>query len=315
MKTLRSIPISVVISAYNEEAKIADCLSSVNWADEVIVIDNSSTDKTAKIAQNKGAIVYKRPNNIMLNISKNYGFTKAKYDWIFSLDADERVSPELKDEIINRFTDDSLQLPNGYWIPRKNIIFGKWIQHSIWWPDYQLRLFMKNQGKFPEIDVHEMIEIKGSTDKLKNPLIHFNYDSITQYIHKVDSIYTENEANKILKSNRDLAWYEAIRMPVQDFLKTFFFQSGYKDGLHGLVLSILQAFYAEIVFIKVWEKKGFTDYNNENFINEFLKESSKSAAEFRFWALSAHIENTKNIGKIIYYRMLRRKVDKKIKNT
>lgn len=324
MKTTKLFPVSVVISAYNEELKIADCLRSVNWADEVIVIDNTSIDKTAEIAKREGAKVFLRQNHIMLNINKNFGFAKARNDWILSLDADERVTPELRDEIISHLSlpeaDGPLaqarnpQLPNGFWIPRKNIIFGKWISHSIWWPDYQLRLFRKSEGRFPEKDVHEMIEISGIIKKLENPLIHYNYETVSQYIRKMDSIYTENEAKNIIESNTNLAWHDAIKMPVQDFLKTFFMQKGYKDGLHGFVLSLMQAFYAEVVFMKVWEKKGFKDYNSENFLHEFINEGTKLAAEFRYWVLSAFIENTKHTGKKLYYRFLRKRVNKKIKS-
>src|SRR3989344_6118283 len=127
--------VSVVISAYNEEKLLENCLKSVTWADQVIVVDNNSTDDTAKIAKKYADEVYSCPNNLMLNVNKNYGFSKATGDWILSLDADERVTDELKKEITNVVKNDEIA---GYWIPRKNIIFGKWIEHTGWYPDYQL---------------------------------------------------------------------------------------------------------------------------------------------------------------------------------
>ena len=313
MKNNNKIPISVVISAFNEEKKIADCLKSVSWTDEIIVIDNSSTDLTSEIAKKHNAKVVNKNNNIMLNVNKNYGFTHARNQWILSLDADERVTPELKDEIISHFLTFNSQAVNGYWIPRKNIIFGKWIQNSIWWPDYQLRFFRKGKGKFAEKDVHEMLDIIGETQKLENPILHQNYESVSQFIYKMDKIYTENAAKNIIDSGRELLWYDALKMPAADFLKTFFLQKGYKDGLHGLILSLLQAFYAEITFMKVWEKNGFREHNNENFLTEVIKQVYEISYEFRFWILTVMIENTQNTRLKLYYRVLRKNIDRKIK--
>lgn len=313
MKNTKLFPISVVISAYNEEEKIVDCLKSVDWVDEVIVIDNSSTDDTAVIAKRNKAKVFLRPNNFMLNSNKNYGFTKAKNEWIFSLDADERVTSELKNEIISIFSGNN-QLPDGFWIPRKNIIFGKWIRYSIWWPDYQLRLFKKIKGKFPEKDVHEMVDLIGDVHKLSGPLVHYNYETVSQYIYKMDKIYTENAVKNIIESGKKLQWYEVIRMPAADFLKTFFLQKGYKDGLHGLLLSMLQAFYAEIVFAKVWEKQGFPEYISNNFVKEFVSEFRRMAREFYYWILTSLIEEERGGIKKLYYQIIRKKLKVKLKN-
>src|SRR3989344_3655909 len=150
--------ISVVISAYNEEAMIEDCLKSVkDLADEIIFVDNTSTDKTVEITKKYTKKIFVRENDpVMLNRNKNFGFTKATGDWILSLDADERLTPELSAEIRNSIRAHQFV---AYEIPRKNIIFGKWIQHSIWWPDYNLRLFRRGKGKFPEKHVHEKLVV------------------------------------------------------------------------------------------------------------------------------------------------------------
>ena len=145
--------LSVIISAWNEEAKIKRCLASVSWADEIIFVDNSSTDETSRIAKQFTSKVFKRPNNPMLNVNKNFGFSKATSDWILSLDADEEITKELAQEI--RSAINAQNELSGYWIPRKTILFGKWIMHGLWWPDKQLRLFKKNKGKFPGIHVYE----------------------------------------------------------------------------------------------------------------------------------------------------------------
>lgn len=303
----KKLPVSVVISAFNEEKKLPACLESVKWAEEIIVVNNQSTDKTADIAKKHGAKVFVQPNNLMLNVNKNFGFTKATQPWILCLDADERVSPELSEEIDSRFRGNDGNVA-GFWIPRKNIIFGKWIQNSIWWPDYQLRLFRKGKGKFPEKHVHEMLVVDGESVKLQQPMVHFNYDSVSQFLYKMDKIYTENEMTNILSSGKQLTWVDALRFPSEDFLRTFFLQKGYKDGLHGLVLSLLQAFYAELVFVKVWEKQGFKEYNSGTFIKDVSKEMRKIAYEFYYWILTVSIQETKSAAKKIVFRLKRKRL-------
>lgn len=282
--------LSVVISAFNEEKRLTACLKSVAFADEIIVIDNSSTDKTHDIARKYTQLVFIRENNFMLNVNKNFGFTKATSDWTLSLDADEQVTDELQKEIKEILSKASSV--QGYRIPRKNILFGKWIQNSIWWPDYQLRLFRTKNGKFPEKHVHEMLEVSGKTEQLHAAILHDNYSSISQYITKMNTIYTESEAENFLTQGKKISWVDALRFPANDFLKTFFAQKGYKDGLHGLVLSLLQAFYALIVFAKIWEKQGFTQYDSSHFLEDISQESKKISHELKYWLLTQRIESS-----------------------
>lgn len=297
--------LSIVISAYNEEAKIEECLKSAFFTDEIVFVDSSSTDRTVAIAKKYTNKIYARPNNLMLNINKNFGFTKATGDWILSLDADEQITPELKNEILSAISNTPSAI-RGYWVPRKNIIFGKWIQSDMWWPDYQLRLFRKGFGRFPEVHVHEYIKVEGKEAKLTNALMHQNYTSVAQFLYKMDKIYTENEAARIIASGRKLTWVDALRFPINDFLKTFFLQRGYRDGLFGLVLSFLQALYMEITFVKVWEKQGFREENSDDFIKNFYQESKKIAKEFHYWFLTVMIDQTKKPFKKIAYKILRK---------
>lgn len=277
--------ISVVTSVYNEEKNLPELLESVRWADEIIVVDNSSTDKTASIAKRYTDKIYQRPNLKMLNTNKNFGFEKASREWILNLDGDERVTSSLRDEVLEKTQKKSGKDTEvvGFYIPRKNIIFSKWIKHGLWWPDYQLRLFKKGKGKFPCQHVHEKIKVEGETAKLKNPLRHYNYRTVSQFIQKLDRIYTENEVENLIKSGRKINWYEAIRLPVADFLSVFFKREGYKDGLHGLVLSLLQSFYALIVFAKAWEKQKFWEYNPDHFLKEVSQEFNQAGKDYLFW--------------------------------
>jgi|SRR5581483_10858214 len=296
--------LSVVISAYNAQETILRCLESVkDLADEIILVDNSSTDSTNSIARKYTKKIYKRENNPMLNVNKNFGISKATGDWVLYLDSDEECSPELQKEIGLVLRDPKA---DGYFMPRKNIIFNKWIQNSIWWPDYQMRLFRKGKGKYPEVHVHEKIEVTGETANLENPLIHYNYNSITQWIQKMDQIYTENEVQNLIRQNKKVTWVDAIRFPADDFLKTFFAQKGYKDGLHGLVLSILQAFYSEVIFAKLWEKQGFEEENSDNFLDHVHLEFGKIGKELTYWFSNELIHKTKNPLQSIRLRLKRK---------
>jgi glycosyltransferase involved in cell wall biosynthesis len=279
--------ISIVISAFNEEKNIERCLKSVIWADEIIVIDNNSYDKTSDIVKKYTRKIFKRQNDLMLNKNKNFGFTKASGDWILYLDADEEIPTELTLEIRNILKHEDTK--SGYWIPRKNIIFGKWIEHGLWWPDNQLRLFKRTKGKFPCKHVHEYVKVDGILGKLQNAFIHYNYTSISQFINKFNNIYTENEVQNLVSSGYQFHWSDSIKFPISDFVKIYFAQEGYKDGLHGLVLAILQSFCSFVIFAKVWEKNGFNVYQIP--ISGFRNEVKRNRNEIYYWMHTSQINN------------------------
>lgn len=292
--------ISVVITTFNNGSTLERTLQSVTWADEVIVVDSSSIDNTKNIARKFTKNVYTQPNYPMLNKNKNYGFIKATGDWILCLDSDEVVPQELAKEIEQKIQNSNVI---GYWIPRKNIIFGKWIQHGLWWPDKQLRLFVRGRGKYPQKHVHEYVSVDGPTDELNTPYIHYNYESIDQYLWKMQHIYTNNEVENLLAGGTRVWWYDAIRFPVSDFLKIYFAQEGYKDGLHGLVLSFLQAFYSFVVFAKIWERQKFRE--EEIPLSAITSELKKARSDICYWILNEKIKQGGVFTKL-WYRLVRR---------
>jgi glycosyltransferase involved in cell wall biosynthesis len=296
--------IAVVISAYNEEITLGRCLASVAFADELIVVDNSSFDKTAEIAKKYKAQIYSQPNQLMLNSNKNYGFTKAKSDWILNLDADEEIPQSLASEI--QKTVNTSPEENGFWIKRKNYSFGKWIEHGLWWPDKQIRLFRRGKGKFPCIHIHEYIDVEGKVGELNQPYVHYNYESVHQYLTKIDRAST-SEALSLQSMDYQLAWHDALRFPLSDFLKIYFAQSGYKDGLHGLVMALFQAFYSFSVFAKFWEMKKFPA---RDIIPQAVKEELDSRGkEARYWVLTMMINETKNTFTKLHMKMKRKFTD------
>lgn len=294
--------LSVVVSAYNAQKTLGRCLGSVSrLADEIIVVDNESQDKTVEVAKKFTKNIFSQKNVLMLNTNKNYGFTKATGYWILNLDADEEIPPELAKEIKLRLLNANMA---GYWIPRKNIIFGKWISHGLWWPDRHLRLFRRGKGSFPCKHVHEYIQVDGPTDTLTTPFQHYNYESVSEFIRKMDAIYTENETAVLLGSNYQFSWLDAIRFPVSDFLKVYFAQKGYKDGLHGLVLAMLQSFYSFVVFAKLWEQKRFPqiDVAPKAVSDEF----TRRRREIGYWVETTLANESSNLLTKLWHKLLRR---------
>lgn len=283
---------TVVVSTYKRATQLDRCLKSVALLHaKIIVVDNASDIETATVAKKYTATVLNRKNSLMLNVNKNYGFSKASTEWILSLDDDEELTEELILSIAHIMKENDPAI-SGVWIPRKNIIFGKWIQHGVWWPDTQLRLFRKGKGKFPEKHVHEYIKVEGNTMTIDVPFIHYNYHSIEQFLYKMEYIYTPSEVSKIESQGYTVRWYDSLRFPISDFIKLYFAQEGYKDGLHGLVLSLLQAFYMFIVFVKLWEKQGFTDIDIP--VDDITKELSRKRREITYWMLTVKIKEAVN---------------------
>lgn len=294
--------LSVVISTRNRADSLGRTLASVKGlANEIIVVDNESSDNTAEVARTFNAKVYKKSNNLMLNVNKNYGFTQSRGDWILCLDDDEVIPPELGKEIKDRIRSTDIE---GFWIPRQNIIFGRWIRHGIWWPDRQLRLFQKGKGKYPEKHVHEYIAVTGVTETLTNSFTHYNYDSLGQYLEKMQVIYTENEVQRFVAAGYRVDWRDAIRFPLSDFIKLYLAQSGYKDGLHGLVLALLQAFYSFTVFVKLWEREKFREVDVP--FDSAIKELTRSKQELSYWVHTVKLKGTKNPLVRIWELLLRR---------
>ena len=294
--------LTVVISAFNEEHTLERCLKSAAFADEIVVVDNGSGDMTVSIAKKFTDKVYTRQNQLMLNINKNYGFEKATGDWILNLDADEEVPVVLAKEIQAIVKKNPRE--DGFWIKRKNFSFGKWIQHGLWWPDRQIRLFRRGKGQFPCTHIHEYIKVDGGVGELGEPYLHYNYESVHQYLTKIDRA-SSSEAIFLAETKYQLAWFDAIRFPASDFLKIYFAQRGYKDGLHGLVLSLFQSFYSFCVFAKAWEMQGFPQRDIQP--EAALRELERNGKDARYWMLTAKIAETKN-----YFSKLVNTIERKL---
>ena len=232
--------LAAVILAYNEEHTIKDCIASVAWADQVaVVVDPRSTDRTAEIAQATGAEIIE---NAFQNYAqqRNDALNAVRADWILFIDADERVSPVLADEIRATIADAA---HNGYWIPRHNYIFGKLTRYTGWYPDYQMRLLRHGKAHYdPERKVHEVVIVEGEPGYLNEPLTHYNYTSLAQFVEKQNR-YVQYDAQILKEQGIQPKPHKFITQPVRHFIWRFITLKGYRDGLHGFRLSALMAWY------------------------------------------------------------------------
>lgn len=242
--------IIAAILTKNEAGHIRDCIKSVQWADMVIVEDSFSDDGTAEIAHQLKAKVF-QSNFINFAVARNTALQNAKSlgaEWIFFVDADERVTPELANEV-QRVTQDEQIV--GWWIPRYNIMWGHTMRGGGWYPDYQLRLMKIDAAQYdPEREVHEIVMLKGEAGYLTEHLIHYNYDSLSQFKHKQDR-YINFEA-KILKQKgiRAKPWTYAT-MPLREFRRRYFLLGGYKDGWVGLQVCSLTSWYMFVTYLRL----------------------------------------------------------------
>jgi glycosyltransferase involved in cell wall biosynthesis len=241
--------ISAVIIALNEEENILDAVKSVSWADEVVVVDCGSADRTVEIAKAAGAKTYKKKWDGYI-AQKNWANEKAGGEWILSLDADERVTPELKKEIqylIKTGTD-----MDGYCIPRRARFLGRYIRHCHWYPDYQLRLFRKNKSAWTGGLVHERVEVEGKVGRLNNDLIHFTYKDIADQTEKLNR-YSSLWALDAFRDGRKTGILNIIISPAATFMNIYFFRLGILDGFPGLVISRSLAYYSFQKKVKLYQ--------------------------------------------------------------
>ena len=282
--------ISVVINTLNEEKNIPRAIGSVkNFADEIIIVDMESEDKTAEIARSLGAKVFTHQKVGYVEPARNFAISKASNPWIFILDADEEVSSTLAQKISKILKEPKADY---FRIPRKNIIFGKWMKYSRWWPDYNIRLFKKGTVSWNEI-IHTVPMTQGVggeiEDKEEFAIIHHNYDSIDQYLERMNR-YSSQYAILRVKEGYKFSWKDIILKPSNEFLSRYFFGEGYKDGLHGLALSLLQAFSELTVYLKIWQKEKFADQNPDlsNVITVFRDEEK----DLHYWESDASFKES-----------------------
>lgn len=281
---------SAIINTRNEASNIKRAINSVKkWADEVIVVDMESTDDTVKIAKDLGAKVYKHDNVGYVEPARNFAISKASGDWILILDADEEAPKSLLTKLTSIAESESV---THIQIPRKNIIFDKWIQHSRWWPDHNIRFFQKGSVTWNDT-IHSVPQVTGLGADLpadtEYAIIHHHYQTISQYISRLNR-YTNHQLTQLQSQGYKFHWHDLITQPTNEFFGRYYAGSGYKDGLHGFALAILQAFSEFILYLKAWEAHKFPD--TQMSASEYDQLTRQTIKDLAHWQAQADTQNS-----------------------
>jgi glycosyltransferase involved in cell wall biosynthesis len=244
--------LSVTIITLNEEKNIVRTLESVRWADEIVVLDSGSTDRTVEICRQYTDKVFHQ-DWLGYGGQKNAAIDRASGDWILSLDADEPVEKDLAAEI-----KEIIASPNaldGYRLPRKTFFLGKWMRHGGWYPDHNLRLFRRGSGRFEERAVHEAVRVEGRIGHTRHAILHHAYPDLASYLSSINrysslavSVMEERGVSRFQAS-----WMNMLFRPVLTFLLKYVLRLGFLDGKHGLVLNLFHAYYVFTKYAKAWE--------------------------------------------------------------
>jgi len=279
--------ISVVINTLNEEKNLPSAVKSIkNFADEIVVVDSGSKDKTLEIAKKLGAKTFKFEEPInYVEPARNFAISKATSEWIFLLDADERAHDTLLKRLKKVVSSSEADFVR---IPRKNIVFGKWIKHSRWWPDYNIRFFKKGYVSWSEI-IHSVPQTQGGgidlLAKEKYALVHHHYKNVDSYLERMLR-YTSVQAQ--IKVDDDFHWRDLVAKPACEFFSRYFAGKGYKDGIHGLVLALLQSFSELVVYLKIWQAKRFPDADAN--LGGVTQELEKLERDLNYWKADSNFK-------------------------
>lgn len=263
----RVATISVVVITKNEENNIRDCLDSARWADQIIVVDSESTDRTIEIAKEYTEKIFVLPFS-GFGPQKNFGIDQSTSHWILILDADERISQELKREIKELIGKPrtpcirtglsvvrgkwSQEEPIAYRIPRHNFYYGVWVRWGGIYPDYQIRLFRKGRAYYNDTAIHENLIFNGEIGTLSGHIDHYTEKTIEDHFKKFN-LYTSLAALELQKTRKEVHWYNLFFNPLVVFLKKYFLKQGFRDGIHGLIIGVFASMYNFVKYAKLWE--------------------------------------------------------------
>jgi glycosyltransferase involved in cell wall biosynthesis len=245
--------ISATIITLNEEENIAAALESLAWADEIIVVDSESTDRTVEIALRYTDRVITQ-KWLGYAAQKNFASELASHDWVFNLDADERLTPELQSQILSLKTA-SQTTAAAFEMPRKVYYLGRWIRYSGWYPDYKIRLYDRTRGQWQGKYVHESVKVEGQVGRLTGDLLHYTVGSASEHHQRLDR-YTTLAAREAYENGRRASLGGMLLTPVLTFLKSYFLKRGFLDGIQGLAIAWFAGHYVFLKNLKLWELRN-----------------------------------------------------------
>lgn len=246
----QKVPITIAVITKNEEKRLPGCLKSVEWADEILVLDDESTDRTIEIAESFGARCLKRKMDIE-GRHRNYHYANSKNEWVLSLDADEHVTSELASQIADVVQKNDPQFA-GYSIPMRIFIGERWIQGAGYYPSARLKLFRKDKFKYEEAGVHPRVFLDGKCGRLNGELMHYSFRNFSHFLSKFNR-ETDLEAEKWVQDKRKMSFGLALYKSTDRFFRAFVGKKGYKDGFLGFILSCFSSWYQLVTYAKYWE--------------------------------------------------------------
>ncbi len=243
--------ISCAIVVFNEEKNIRECLDSAKWMDEIVVVDSHSTDRTREICEQYTQRIFQRPWR-GFGDQKNFAIDQATSDWVFILDADERVPTELRTEIEAVLSLQDGPEPVAYYLPRKNYYFGNWVKRAGCYPDYQLRLFRRGIGRLDDCEPHNKFIFEGEVGYLQTPLEHYTERTIADQFTKLRN-FTGLAARERAKTKSSVHWTDLSIRPCFTLYKYYFARQGFRDGMSGFLVSVFASMYTFVKYAKLWE--------------------------------------------------------------
>jgi len=291
--------IAAVVLTKNEELDLPQCLKSLDWVQEIVVVDSGSTDQTLKIAKKHKATVYSKDFDNFA-AQRNFALSKvATYNWVIMLDADEVLEKSLSKEL--QFYAKDIYL-DGVSIPRKNYIFGKWIEHTDWYPDHRLVFFRPKMVQFTG-DVHEraqFIKGNGTVATAEGHILHHNYDSLTEFISKNILEYPQQYASVLNNDKVKFRAMDLLTKPIAEFMRRFFLSEGYKDGMYGFILSLLMGLQTLVAYCYLWELQGKRQDLTTQETQAIFATLKGRSSELSYWLTTLAIESSKGATKLMH---------------
>lgn len=302
---MAKIKISAIVNTLNEEKNIEKCLKSLGFCYEIVLVDMESDDKTVEIAKKYTDKIYTHKKVGFVEPARNMAISKATGDWLLIVDADEVIPKSLAQKLQKIAEEDGCDFVR---LPRKNIIFGNWMQHSRWWPDYNIRFFKKGVVTWQK-EIHSVPITQGNGQNLpaaeELAIEHFHYNTIDEYLLR-SMRYADQQAKELVDAGYQFDAKDLIAKPIGEFLSRFFAGEGYKDGLHGFTLSVLQYFSVLLVYIKIWQFQGYKKISENQFSHIWTTAFVDKYKELRYWFLTYKINTSRKKTASLYYKFLRK---------
>ncbi len=302
---MAKIKISAVINTRNEEKNLEGCLKTLQFCDEIVVVDMESTDNTKEIAKKFTDRIFDHEMVGYVEPARNFAIKKALGDWVLIVDADERIPRPLAAKLISIADKGDVDFVR---IPRKNLIFDQWMRHSRFWPDYNIRFFKKGVVQWQN-EIHSVPVTIGTGINLDTEealaIEHHHYNTIDEYLER-SLRYSTQQATELINSGYKFDPANLITKPIGEFLSRFFAGEGYKDGLHGLVLAFLQFISIMMIYLKVWQRQGHQSIRASQFTPVWQREFVSKAKEIHYWFLTVKIQSTQSKLTAFFLKLKRR---------